>query len=40
MRRAIGGAARTRIEKVYGPGFVQHIRDAYLGPAAVSFPPQ
>jgi hypothetical protein len=42
LRRAVGRAARARAEQVYGTGFVQHIRDAYLGPghAGVSFPPQ
>ena len=32
LRRTIGCAARARVEKVFGPDFVEHIRAAYLGP--------
>ena len=41
LRRRMGRAARTRVEQVFGPGFAEAIRSAYLGPRPnVSFPPQ
>jgi Flp pilus assembly protein TadD len=41
LRRTMGRAARARVEQVFGPGFAEAVRSAYLGPpAGVSFPPQ
>ena len=41
LRRRMGSAARARVERVFGPGFAEAIRSAYLGPPPdVSFPPQ
>jgi len=41
LRRAMGRAARTRVEQAFGAGFAETVRAAYLGHAdGVSFPPQ